>query len=58
MKQLCFSLQLFILLTLLSSKTKVLSIEIYVERNADINTVNGARVELICEVGDIRDPFR
>ena len=56
MKQLC--LQLFILLTLLSSKTKVLSIEIYVERNADINTVNGARVELICEVGDIRDPLR
>ena len=49
----------FIFLILLFFCEFILSVKIQVdERNADLNTVNGARAELVCEVKDIRDPLR
>ena len=43
---------------IVTSLTTILGIEIYVEKNADLNTVNGKRAELVCEVSGLRDSLR
>ena len=50
----------YIVLTfvLLSPSFTVLGVEIFVKRKSDLNTVAGARAELVCEVRDLRDELK
>ena len=43
---------------LLSPTFTVLGVEIFVKRKSDLNTVAGARAELVCEVRDLRDELK
>ena len=43
---------------LLSPIFTVLGVEIFVKRKSDLNTVAGARAELVCEVRDLRDELK